>query len=233
MSTFLHDAFNNPHTRRFHIVNDTLALVTIISIVALVLETVPTLASYHALFLVVEWVAVAIFTAEYVARLAISRPLWRYPTSFFGLVDLIAILPTFVGLGNFTFLKSARALRIIRLLRMARLAKMGRTAAAAEEEFGVFTFNILIYLVTLLTALLFAGTLMYVVEPTHEAFTSIPAGMWWSFKVFLGGITVATPDTALGETFYVLTRFIGLLLLGLLVGVVGNIFRQLVVGHRS
>lgn len=233
MGDFLREAFHDPRSRRFHLVNDALALVTIVSIVTVVLETVPSLASYRSTFLVIEWVAVAIFAAEYLARLSISRPLWRYPTSFFGLIDLIAILPTFLGLGNFTFLKSARALRIIRLLRMARLAKMGRTAAAAEEEFGVFSFNILIYLVTLLTALLFAGTLMYVVEPTHEAFASIPAGMWWSLKVFLGSIAVATPDTPIGEAFYVLTRFIGLLLLGLLVGVVGNIFRQLVIGRRS
>jgi len=215
------------------VVNDGLALVTIVSIVTLVLETVPTLTAYRPVFLVVEWVAVAIFSLEYLARLSISRPRWRYPTSFFGIVDFVAILPTFLGLGNFTFLKSARALRIIRLLRMARLAKMGRSAMVAEEEFGVFTFNIFIYFVTLLTALLFAGTLMYVVEPTHAAFSSIPAGMWWSLKVFLGSIAVPTPDTALGEVFYVVTRFIGLLLLGLLVGVVGNIFRQLVLGKRG
>ena len=130
------------------------------------------------------------FTGEYVGRLVISKPIWRYTISFFGIIDLVSILPTFLGLGNFTFLKSARALRIIRMLRMLRLAKVARSRVVSEESFGILSLNVLIYFTTLLTALLITGTAMHLVEPNLPAFASIPAGMWWSLKVFMAGIPV-------------------------------------------
>lgn len=228
MQTLLHTAFTQPQSRPFHIVQDFLALLTIISIVSLVLETVPSLSQYSDIFVIIEWVAVMLFTVEYVCRLYVSKPAYKYSLSFFGIIDLVSILPTFLGLGNFTFLKSARALRIIRLLRMLRLVKVTRSDMLDEGHLSVLSLNVLIYLCTLIFALLVTGTLMYLVEPSTAAFASIPAGMWWSLKVFMAGIPVAEPVTQLGEFFFVLTRFTGLLLLGLLVGVVGNVFRTLI-----
>lgn len=219
-------------TRESRVVNDVLALITLISIFSLVLETVPALSSYSTVFLVIEWCAVFVFTLEYIARIHVSQPQWRYPLSFFGVIDLISIVPTFLGLGNFTFLKSARALRIIRMLRMMRLAKIARSTDAVHT-LGTLWFNVVIYFATLLFALLVTGTAIYLVEPDTIAFASIPAGMWWSLKVFMAGIPVTEPVTMLGEFFFVLTRFTGLLLLGLLVGVVGNVFRTLLTGERE
>lgn len=230
---FLTNAFTNTSTRSFHLTQDFFALLTIISIVALVLETVPSLSGYSQTFLVVEWVAVMLFLVEYACRLIVTKPTLKYVFSFFGIVDLISILPTFLGLGNFTFLKSARALRIIRILRMLRLAKMARSDLVDEENMSAMSLNVLIYFVTLVFALLVTGTAMYLVEPETSAFASIPAGMWWSLKVFMAGIPVTEPVTALGEFFFVLTRFVGLLLLGLLIGVVGNVFRVLVMGGSA
>lgn len=218
--------------RWFYLTEDVLAVVTIVSIISLVLETVPALVAYERTFLIIEWVAVVLFSFEYLARLIISKPTWRYPLSFFGVVDLVSILPTLLGLGNFTFLKSARSLRIIRLLRMLRLAKVGRRGIN-DEDMSVLSLNVLIYFVTLLTALLATGTAMYLVESTSAAFASIPAAMWWSFKVFLTNIPVDRPVTGLGEAFYVATQFVGLLLLGLLIGVVGNVFRSLLEGRTA
>ncbi len=224
MKKFLEKAFQKQNSKIYHKVNNFYALLTIVSIVSLVLETVSALTNYSQVFVYIEWISVILFAGEYLGRLSISKPIWKYPTSFFGVVDLVAILPTFLGMGNFTFLKSARSLRIIRLLRMARLAKMARSGPS-KDDLGVASFNILIYFTTLTTALLILGTAMYLIEP--EMFKSIPSGMWWSFKVFMAGIPVIEPATTLGEMFFVLTRFVGLLLLGLLVGVVGNVFRAL------
>lgn len=232
MKNLAQKAFVDESGKTFHYVNDFFALLTIVSIVAVVLETVPTLDSYSQTFLIIEWVAVLLFTLEYVGRTIASKPHWKYPTSFFGYVDLVAILPTFLGLGNYTFLKSARALRIIRLLRMVRLAKVTRRGVN-DENMGVLSLNVLIYFVVLTLALLLTGTAMYLVEPNTAAFASIPAGMWWSLKVFMAGITVTEPVTQLGEFFFVLTRFVGLMLLGLLIGVVGNVFRVVLGGKTK
>ena len=224
MKKFLSNAFENEKTKTYHRVSNFLALLTIVSIVSLVLETVPSLVQHARIFFIIEWAAVVFFGAEYIGRLIVSKPMWKYSVSFFGLVDLVSILPTLLGLGNLTFLKSARALRIVRLLRMLRLIKVARPRGKISEM-SVATLNIFIYFSVLLTALLMTGTAMYLVEPSLPEFASIPSGMWWSFKVFLASMTVAQPETALGEAFHVLTRFVGLLLLGLLVGVVGNIFK--------
>lgn len=232
MKPFLNAAFKDETSRVYRVVNDVLALITIVSILSLVLETVSSLSDYRTFFLIIEWGAVIIFTAEYLGRLTVSQPRFKYSLSFFGVVDLVAILPTFLGLGNFTFLKSARALRIIRMLRMLRLAKVGRSGVLSEENMGVLALNVTIYFATLVFALLVTGTAMYLVEPHQTSFASIPSGMWWSLKVFMAGVPVAEPVTGLGEIFFVLTRFVGLLLLGLLIGVTGNIFRMLVIGKK-
>jgi len=232
MQLSLQRMFVQTHSTESGLVNNFLAVLTVVSIVSLVLETVPSLVGYTTTFIFIEWVAVIFFGLEYAGRLFTSKPKRKYILSFFGIIDLVSIAPTLLGLGNFTFLKSARALRIIRMLRMFRLAKMSRTKIVAEENMSVLSLNIIIYFATLLFALLVTGTLMYLVEGGQSAFVSIPAGMWWSLKVFLAGIPVVEPMTAAGEFFFVVTRFVGLLLLGLLIGVVGNVFRVLVMGGR-
>jgi voltage-gated potassium channel len=225
--------FIQTHSTESRVINNFLSVLTVVSIVSLVLETVPSLVEYSTTFIIIEWVAVIFFGLEYVGRLLTSKPKRKYVLSFFGVIDLVSIAPTLLGLGNFTFLKSARALRIIRMLRMLRLAKISRTKIVEEENMNVLSLNIIIYFATLLFALLVTGTLMYLVEGGQSAFVSIPAGMWWSLKVFLAGIPVVEPVTVVGEFFFVLTRFVGLLLLGLLIGVVGNVFRALVMGGRK
>jgi voltage-gated potassium channel len=232
MKKVLHKAFVNTKSKTYYQTNNFLAWLTVISILSLVLETVSSLSEYARIFFIIEWVSVLIFTGEYVGRWIISKPVWKYPLSFFGIVDLVAIVPTFLGMGNLTFLKSARSLRIIRLLRMVRLVKVARSGPKTDDM-SVATLNIVIYFVVLLIALLLTGTSMYLVEPNLAAFSSIPSGMWWSFKVFLASIPVVYPETAIGEGFYVLTRFVGLLMLGLLVGVVGNVFKSLLLGGKK
>lgn len=217
--------FSDPTHPKFFLVNDFFAILTILSVLVVVLETVPGLEKYDLAFFVIEWFSVTLFSIEYISRLWSTNPPRKYAFSFFGIIDLLSILPSFLGVGNLTFLKSARALRIIRLLRLVRTSSV--KAHEKEEEYNPIAFNVLIYFAALLFALLVFGTAMYVFEPS-ETFASIPAGMWWSFKVFLASIPVDQPTTAIGDGLYVLTRFVGLMLLGLLIGVVGNVFRILI-----
>lgn len=234
MRQLVHDTFLNPRSRYYFLVSDILAFFTILSVLSLVLETVPSLAPYATTFRWVEWAAVGVFTIEYVARLWVTKPKQTYIFSFFGIIDLISVLPTILGLGNLTFLKSARAVRILRLLRMVRMAKIGRARGGdIEASFGVVSLNIAIYITLLLVALLVFGSVLYVVETAVAAFVSIPAAMWWTLKVFLGSIPVEAPLSALGAVLYVLARFTGLILLGVLIGVVGNIIRHYLLGVKS
>lgn len=221
----------NHKTRAYHIANDVLGALTILSIVSIILETVPSLHQYNVYFKIIEWTALAFFTAEYAARIYIARPARSYIFSFFGLVDLIAILPSYLGLGNLSFLKSARTLRILRLLRMVRLAKISRIDGKdAEETVGIFGFNILIYALTLTFAMLIIGSLLYTIEDPSAHILSIPAGMFWTFKLFLGGLPLEVPSSQSGLTVYILAKFTGMALFGLLVGIVGKIFNKVALG---
>lgn len=187
----------------------------------------PGLVGFSSWFLVIEWLAVGVFTLEYVARIIVTKPAYKYIFSFFGFIDLVAILPTFIGLGNLTFLKSARAVRLIRLLRMVRLVKMKNLKVGdVEEKMSFFAINIALFIAVLITSMLFVGTLIYLVEGNQEAFVSIPHGMLWSFKVFLIGVPVEYPVTVGGQVVHMLARLVGLTVFGVLVGVVGNLVRD-------
>ncbi len=226
--------FEDPHSPYFGIVNDVLALATIVSILAIVLETVPSLYVYEDYFLAIEWVTVILFSIEYLFRLWASKVRSEYAFSFFGLIDLISILPTLLGLGNLTFLKSARIVRIIRFLRLIRLSKLSRIKVSdAEETLGIFGFNIALYAATLLFVTLVFGVLLHIFDTTDGRYWSIPAAMFWTFSVFLGGLPTPIPPGTLGTMIFIGAKFCGMALFGLLVGVVGKIFNDLILGKNK
>lgn len=235
MKKFLKRALedNRPDNKLFYVVSDFLAFLTLFSIAVVVIETLPSLENYKTLFLILEWIMVFFFSVEYLGRLIITPKKLAYIFSFLGLVDLVAILPTFLGLGNLTFLKSARAVRIIRLLRMMRLVKMSRLPRNTDPEKapGVFAINILIYGVVLLLSLVVTGAVVYIAG-IDTNITSIPAGMLWSLKIFMS-VGVVEPATGWGLTIYIFTKFVGYLLLGLLIGVAGNILQEFLFGKKT
>ena len=228
----LKQILDEPESRYFSVINDALAVATVVSIFTIVLETVPSLGRYQQWFLIIEWVTVGFFVTEYAARMYVAKPKRTYALSFFGIIDLIAILPTFIGLGNYTFLKSARIVRIMRFLRMVRLAKMSRMKTKdVEETMGIFGFNIAIYTVMLTLVTMVIGTLLHIFVVTDAAPWSIPSGMYWAFSVFLGGLPAPIPPGEWGTAIFILAKFSGMALFGLLVGLIGKVFNQMVLGR--
>ena len=233
---FVHELFHDFGSKRFLFVNNFLAVLTLISILGIALETVEALEPYALFFTVVEYSTVFFFTIEYVGRIFADRkrPL-TYILSFYGLVDVISILPTFLGAGNLTFLKSVRILRILRLLRIIRLAKITRLAKQRSKELEDYAYlyrlNIQIYFFALFSTIVVFGSLMYVVEGgTNETFKNIPLSMIWVAKVTLGGIAQSIPTTTAGEIISILTRFVGLGLFGLLISIIGSSLTRVLFG---
>ncbi len=237
ISERLHRLFYIPGTPGFYVVNDVLAITTIVSVLSLILETVPSLTRFSFLFSGIEFMAVILFSAEYIARIIANKKRVRtYTLSFFGIIDLLAILPSFLGLSNFTFLKTARTLRILRLLRMARLAKLAQNPRRRHKDSNIQKsankLSAEIYFATLLTAVTISGTLVFVVEG-GEYFSSIPSGMLWALKVTTGSTPANMPASFMGEVVTVMTYFFGLLLFGLLVSVMGNALNKLLLGEKE
>jgi voltage-gated potassium channel len=173
------------------------------SVVVVVLDSVASLHARHGqLFTVLEWGFTLLFTAEYLARLACVRHPWRYASSFYGVVDLLAILPTYVALlvpevGALIDVRVLRLLRIFRILKLgayvAEFSALARAIAASRRKIAVFlSFVLLVVLVM--------GTLMYVVEGPENGFTSIPVAVYWAITTMTTvGFGDITPKTDLGR----------------------------------
>jgi voltage-gated potassium channel len=210
-----------------------LALITLIAVGTVVLETVELFAPYAAIFAALEIAIVTIFALEYVTRLYYSENRLRYVFSFFGLIDLIAIVPSILGLSNLTFLKAARAVRIIRLLRTLRLAKFATLKRRKNAAQSLYAINLEIYAATLAIVTLLLGALFYVFEHGQAAAADIPSGMWWALRAILGGIQYPQPLTVGGTITLILARFASMLLLGMLLSLIGTILRKLLIGSEK
>lgn len=173
------------------------------SVVVVMLYSVPSIeVHWHLALYAAEWFFTLLFTIEYIARLWVVRQPLRYATSFLGIVDLLAILPTFVSVLFPTSL-SLVVVRILRLLRIFRILKLVRYS----EEAGLLTQSlirsrrkILIFIVSLLTIAVIFGALMYLVEGPEHGFTSIPTGVYWAIVTMATvGYGDLSPSTALGR----------------------------------
>ena len=159
------------------------------SVGVVILDSVPSIkAQWHGALYVAEWFFTLLFTVEYGVRLWVVRKPLRYARSFFGIIDLLSILPTFLSL---LFPASAsltviRALRLLRVFRVLKLVEYSSEAGVLIDALLRSRRKIFVFIATLLTIVVIFGALMYVVEGPEHGFHSIPTGMYWAV------VTVAT-----------------------------------------
>ena len=180
-----------------------LIIAIVASVLVVMLDSVPSIkARWHGPLYVAEWFFTLIFTAEYLLRLwVVKRPI-RYATSFFGVIDLLSILPTYLSV-LFPGSASLTVVRILRLLRIFRVLKL----VEYSSEAGVLIQSLLrsrrkiaVFIATLLTITVIFGALMYVIEGPEHGFTSIPTGMYWAVVTMATvGFGDIAPGTALGR----------------------------------
>ena len=172
----------------------------LISVALVMLDSVEAIhAAYGRWLYVAEWGFTAIFTAEYLARLACAPRPWRYARSFFGVVDLLAIVPTYLSLflAGSQMLLVVRALRMLRVFRVLKLVRYVSEAAVLQQAMRASGPKIGVFLYTVLTLVAIIGTLMYVIEGPERGFTSIPTSIYWAIvtltTVGYGDISPVTP----------------------------------------
>ena len=177
-----------------------LILAIVASVIVVMLDSVPMIkARWHGPLYIAEWFFTLIFTAEYVLRLWVVRKPARYATSFFGIIDLLAILPTFLSL-LFPASASLAVVRILRMLRIFRVLKLVEYSSEAGVLLQALLRSrrkIFLFITTLLTITVVFGALMYVIEGEQHGFYSIPTGMYWAIitmaTVGYGDISPGTP----------------------------------------
>lgn len=181
----------------------TLIVAILLSVAVVVADSVQSLQQPHGeLFQILEWGFTLLFTAEYVLRLVcVSHP-WRYACSFFGVIDLLSVLPTYIAL-LFPETQALIDVRILRLVRMFRVFKL--TAYMTEYQALGYALRasvrkILVFLSVVLMIVLVMGTLMYVIEGPVNGFHNIPTGVYWAITTMTTvGFGDITPKTDLGR----------------------------------
>ena len=197
----------------------------LLCVFVVMLESVESLrAEYGRWFLIFEWIFTAIFTAEYLARLWVVRNRWRYATSFFGIIDLVSILPSYLEL----FLTGSHYLmtvRVIRLLRMFRILKMA--AHVGESNLLIRALlasrrKIMVFLLSILTIVCVEGTLMYVIEHDfNSGFSNIPQSIYWAIvTITTVGFGDITPVTIAGKLMSCVIMLTGFAIIAVPTGVV-------------
>ena len=182
-----------------------LALIMLIlaSVAVVILDSMQSLGTRHAgLFNALEWTFTILFTIEYALRLACIRHPLRYATSFYGVVDLLAVLPTYLAflVPSAAALVNVRLLRLLRIFRILKLsayvsefAYLGESLLASRRKITVFIGFVLVVVAVL-------GSVMYVVEGPENGFTSIPVAMYWGISTMTTvGFGDITPKTGLGR----------------------------------
>lgn len=196
----------------------------LLSVLAVMLESVTSVrVRWGAQLRVVELVFTVLFTVEYLLRLAsVQRPL-RYATSFFGVVDVLALLPTYLSL----LVPGAHALlvvRVFRLLRVFRVLKLANFLGQAEvlmTALRASRHKIIVFLLTVLSTVVLAGTVMYLVEGEASGFDSIPRGMYWAIVTMTTvGFGDITPKTWPGQVIASMLMVLGYGVLAVPTGIV-------------
>lgn len=175
----------------------------ILSVTAVVLESVSTIrTSYHDVFVSTEWFFTILFTLEYIMRIYSSPRPWKYMTSFYGIIDLLAILPTFLGVvfDQTTFLLTFRALRLLRIFRVFKLGRYIKEAAVLVQALQHSIYKIVVFFGVVLTLVLILGSIVYLVEGEENGFTSIPQSIYWAIvTITTVGYGDIAPSTVLGK----------------------------------
>lgn len=204
---------------------DVLLLVCILlSIVAVLLESVTEIAEVHGTALrAAEWFFTILFTVEYALRLAsVGRPM-QYALSFFGIVDLLAIVPTYFSLivAGSQSLLVIRALRLLRVFRVLKLAHFTGEASMLRAALRASSIKIVVFLGTVLTMVLIIGSMMYLIEGEERGFTSIPQSIYWAIVTMTTvGYGDITPHTVLGKALASMVMILGYGLIAVPTGIV-------------
>nr|WP_255631946.1 ion transporter [Rhodoferax sp. U2-2l] len=167
---------------------------------------------FHRELTLAEWFFTLIFTVEYLARLACVRHPWQYARSFYGVIDLLAVLPTYLALlvPEVGALIDVRVLRLLRVFRIFKLTAYVTEYQAIGMALRASRRKILVFLAAVMMIVLVIGTLMYVVEGPANGFTSIPTSVYWAITTMTTvGFGDITPKTDLGRLIASLMMLLG------------------------
>jgi voltage-gated potassium channel len=201
-----------------------LLILILLSVLTVLLESVRSIRdAYGPELRIAEWMFTAVFTIEYIARLISAVDARRYAKSFFGIVDLLAVVPVYLSFlfavgHSFTVVRSLRLLRVFRILKLTEyIGEAAVLRLALKESMRKIT----IFLFAVLTIVIIVGTLMYQIEGEANGFTSIPAAMYWAIvTVTTVGYGDISPKTVPGRILASFLMIVGYGIIAVPTGIV-------------
>ena len=216
-----------------------LLLVIALSILVVMLESVePLRARHQTAFTVVEWTVTLVFTLEYVIRLWVVRRPWSYAGSFFGVVDLLAFLPSYLELflAGTHYLMVLRVLRLLRMFRILKMAQYMGEAGVIVNALIASRAKILVFLFSVMALVCVEGTVMYLLEHNaNPGFRNIPQAIYWAIvTITTVGYGDVSPVTVLGKMMASVIMLTGFAILAVPTGVVtAELGREMARSRRS
>lgn len=194
------------------------------SLIVVMLETVKSFATEHRpIFIALEWIFTVFFTAEYIIRLAIVKKPSKYALSFYGLVDLVSILPSYLalvmgGAQYFIIIRSLRLLRVFRVLKMVRFLGEAQVLSQALRSSRP---KIIIFIIAVTCMTFIMGAVMYMVEGPEHGFSSIPIAVYWCIVTLTTvGYGDISPQTPLGQVIASVIMILGYGIIAVPTGIV-------------
>lgn len=233
------DAYPEPHERREKLwrviyLSDTragqifdivLLWMILLSVLTIMLESVDSLrGQYSQWFMAVEWFFTIAFTIEYILRLWVVRERMKYALSFYGMVDLLTILPAYIELliPGSHYLMTLRVLRLMRMFRVLKMAEHLGEASVLLNALSASRRKIMIFFTAVLTLVMVEGTLMYVIERgSNPDFANIPQSIYWAIVTLTTvGYGDVTPVTLLGKIMASIIMLTGFAIIAVPTGIV-------------
>jgi voltage-gated potassium channel len=220
----LHQVIYEADTKAGKLFDVILLIIIVLSISIVMLESVPSLHNdYGDFFEKAEWIFTAAFTLEYIARLiSIKKPL-KYVLSFYGVIDLLSIIPTYLGvfISGTNSLTVIRSLRLMRVFRILKLGKFIKESKSLIDSLKASRHKILVFLLSILTMVTILGTVMYLVEGGENGFDSIPRSIYWAIVTMTTvGYGDISPVTTLGQFIASIVMILGYAIIAVPTGIV-------------
>ena len=201
-----------------------LIICILVSVLAVLLDSVAEVHARHGeLLYLVEWGFTVLFTIEYLLRLWCIENTARYARSFYGVVDLIGISPTYMSLlvADTQYLLVIRILRVLRVFRVLRMVRYVGEAQLLTEALIASRRKITVFISTVLALVVIFGSLMYLIEGEASGFTSIPKSIYWAvITLTTVGYGDLTPATPLGQAFATMVMIMGYGIIAVPTGIV-------------
>lgn len=202
-----------------------LLIFIIASVLVVMLESIAELHDrYHSIFLTLEWIFTIFFTIEYGLRLYCVHSPSKYATSFFGIIDLLAIIPTYLSffLVNSQYLLAIRALRLLRVFRIFKLAKFLKQSSIIINSLRASQAKLTVFVVFILLSVTVIGSIMYLIESEqNSAFTSIPRSIYWAIVTLTTvGYGDIAPTTPLGQFLAAIVMIMGYAVIAVPTGII-------------